>query len=70
MAGFSVRLAWPGTTVVAILGHTTGSHLGLPDAGERELTLIWLAFVRGGTVDRWQLIEGSSSNRRQSGLDG
>src|SRR4051812_40151547 len=25
---------------VAILGHTTGSHLGLPDDEERQLTLI------------------------------
>jgi hypothetical protein len=56
--------------VVAILGHTTGSHLGLPDAEEREFTLLWLAYVRKGTVERWQLIEDSPSNRQQFGLDG
>ena len=33
---------------VAVLGHTTGSHLGLPDEEEQELTLFWLAEVCGG----------------------
>lgn len=56
--------------VVAILGHTTGSHLGLPDSEEQELLLIWLAYVRDGMVERWCLIGDSASNRRQFGLDG
>src|SRR5947209_976703 len=30
---------------VAIRGHTTGSHLGLTDEEERQVTLIWLAQV-------------------------
>jgi len=56
--------------VVAILGHTTGSHLGLPDAEERKLLLIWLAFVREGKIERWCLIEDTTSNREQFGLNG
>jgi hypothetical protein len=55
--------------VVAILGHTTGSHLGLPDSEERELLLIWLAYIRDGAVERWRLIEDTPSNRKQFGLD-
>jgi hypothetical protein len=75
MAAFPRYLIYPRRinatgAVVAILGHTTGSHLGLPDAEERELPLIWLAYVRNGTVERWQLIEDSPSNRQQFGLDG
>jgi ketosteroid isomerase-like protein len=54
--------------VVAIVGHTTGSHLGLPDDDERALTLIWLARVRDGLVAEWTLIEDTPDNRRQHGL--
>ena len=52
----------------AILGHTTGSHLGLPDDEERILTLIWLATIREGLVVRWDLIEDTADNRRAWGL--
>lgn len=54
---------------VAILGHTTGSHLGLPDDEERTLTLIWIADVDNGTVTRWKLVEDSPTNRTAWGLD-
>jgi ketosteroid isomerase-like protein len=54
---------------VAILGHTTGSHLGLADDEERELTLIWIASVDRGTVTRWQLMEDDAANRRAWALD-
>jgi SnoaL-like domain len=40
---------------VAILGHTTGSHLGLPDDDERELLVLWRAEVVGGAVRSWTL---------------
>jgi hypothetical protein len=43
--------------VVAILGHTTGSHLGLPDDEESGLTLIWLAEITDGAVRSWSLID-------------
>ena len=55
--------------VVAILGHTTGSHLGLPEAEERKLLLIWLACVKEGAVERWCLIEDTAPNRKRFGLD-
>src|SRR5205809_6872227 len=49
---------------VAVLGHTTGSHLGLPDEEERELTLIWVADVRGDQVACWRLVEDTPEQRR------
>jgi hypothetical protein len=48
---------------VVVLGHTTGSHLGLPDEQERELTLLWRAVVTGGRLMLWQLIEDSPARR-------
>ena len=54
---------------VAILGHTTGSHLGLPDDEERTLTLIWIADINNGTVTRWKLVQDSPTNRTLRGLD-
>ena len=54
---------------VAILGHTTGSHLGLPDDEERELTLIWIAETDRDTVTCWKLVEDNAANRRAWSLD-
>jgi hypothetical protein len=51
------------------LGHTTGSHLGLPDEQERELTLLWVATVTGGRVSGWRLLEDTPDLRRDLGLD-
>jgi ketosteroid isomerase-like protein len=56
------RMAQTGDTV-AILGHTTGSHLGLADEEESQLTLIWLCRERGGRVASWELIEDNATNR-------
>jgi hypothetical protein len=50
---------------VAILGHTTGSHLGLTDAEEARLTLIWVATTVQGTVTSWSLVEDTPSNRHE-----
>lgn len=55
--------------VVAILGHTTGSHLGLPDVEEEKLLLIWLAYVRDAALARWCLLEDTAANRKRLGLD-
>lgn len=55
--------------VVAVLGHTTGSHLGLSDADESRETLIWVAETYGGAVAGWTLLEGSAINRTRYGLD-
>ena len=53
---------------VAVLGHTTGSHLALSDDEERRLTLIWLAVASGGALRSWALIEDNRTNRRRFGL--
>lgn len=55
--------------LVAILGHTTGSHLGLPDDEESQLTLIWLCRCAGASVTDWELIEDTAESRRAFGLD-
>ena len=56
--------------VVAVLGHTTGSHLALPDEQESQLTLIWLAEVVERALQCWRLIEDTPENRQQFGLEG
>jgi hypothetical protein len=61
------RFAENGGTV-AVLGHTTGSHLDLPDAEESRLTLIWVAEVVDGGVRSWRLIDDTPDNRRGLGL--
>ena len=42
---------------IVVLGHTTGSHLDLPDEEERRLSVIWRATVRDGLLTRWQILE-------------
>ena len=54
---------------VAVVGHTTGSHLGRPDEEEATLTLIWVADVEAGFIRSWQLMEDSPENRASLGLD-
>jgi hypothetical protein len=54
---------------VAILGHTTGSHLGLPDHEEAQETLIWLAAVENDRVAAWTLLADTPEHRRTFGLD-
>ena len=61
------RIAVSGNQV-AILGHTTGSHLALPDDAENKLTLIWLAEVVDNRVRRWTLVEDTPDTRRAHGL--
>jgi hypothetical protein len=53
---------------VAVLGHTTGSHLGLPDDDERALTLIWVATVTDGRLSRWCLLDDTPEHRADLGL--
>ena len=55
---------------VAVLGSTTGSHLGLPDDEERQLTVIWRATVQDGLLTLWQIIEDSPAQRALLGLTG
>jgi hypothetical protein len=53
---------------VLVLGSTTGSHLGLPDHEERQLTVIWRATVQDGLLTLWQIIEDSPAQRALLGL--
>ena len=50
-------------------GHTTGSHLDLPDEDEVQLSAIWLVTVVDGAVRRWRLVEDTAAHRRAYGLD-
>ena len=54
--------------IAAVLGHTTGSHLGLPDDEEAKLTLIWLCELRDGKLLRWSLVPDDARNRARWGL--
>ena len=53
---------------VLVLGSTTGSHLGLPDHEERQLTVIWRVIVQDGLLTLWQIIEDSPAQRALLGL--
>ena len=53
---------------VAVLGHTTGSHLGLADDEERKLSLIWFSEVTDGRLRSWQLLEDTPDRRRDLGF--
>jgi ketosteroid isomerase-like protein len=54
--------------VVAVLGYTTGSHLGFPDDEEREMRIIWRAEVHSGRLRSWQLVEDTPQARYACGL--
>jgi hypothetical protein len=53
---------------VAVLGTTTGSHLGLPDEEESRLAVIWLAEVESGTLSLWQVAEDTPGTRERAGI--
>ena len=53
---------------VAVTGHTTGSHLGLPDQQEARLTVIWLADVRAGRLASWHIVADTPAARAELGL--
>jgi ketosteroid isomerase-like protein len=53
---------------VAVVGHTTGSHLGLPDEQEARLTVIWLADVRDGRLASWNIVADTPAARSEYGL--
>lgn len=55
---------------VAVLGHTTGSHLELPDEEEAALRLIWVADVVDGLVRTWRLEPDTIERRAWYGLTG
>jgi hypothetical protein len=53
---------------IAVLGATTGSHLGLPDEDEMQLDVIWLAETSAGRLTRWQVAEDSPFLRDRTGI--
>jgi hypothetical protein len=53
---------------VAVLGHTTGSHLDLRDDEENRLLLIWRAVVRDGRLILWQILEDTPARRNEIAL--
>lgn len=53
---------------IAVLGTTTGSHLGLPDEEELALDVIWRAEVREGRLSRWRVCEATPSLRAETGI--
>ena len=55
-------------TDVAVLGTTTGSHLGLPDDEESRLTVIWTAKVSEGLLTEWRIRDDSAGARIALGL--
>lgn len=55
---------------VALIGQTTGSHLQLSDEQEfNDEGVIWLATVKDGLLDSWQLYADSVKNATALGLD-
>jgi hypothetical protein len=53
---------------VAVLGHTTGSHLDFSDEEKIRLFVIWRACVDGGKLACWQLLEDTAGRREQFAL--
>jgi hypothetical protein len=54
--------------LVAVVGTTTGSHLGLPDEEEIKLEVIWLAEVLEGRLSRWRVAEDTPELHAQLGI--
>jgi ketosteroid isomerase-like protein len=50
---------------VAVVGATTGSHLGLTDEEELELSVIWLADADNGALSSWRVAEDTPDARRR-----
>lgn len=48
---------------VVVLGSTTGSHMGLPDAAERQGRQLWVADVAGGRLASWTMLEDTPASR-------
>jgi hypothetical protein len=54
--------------LVAVLGSTTGSHLGLPDDEEKRLPVIWTAEVENGLLKTWSILDDDLRTRKALGL--
>jgi hypothetical protein len=63
----SPRLITADGAAVAVLGMTSGSHLGLPDEEEMRLGVIWRAHVVGGRLSLWRVAD-DTPERAQLGI--
>jgi predicted SnoaL-like aldol condensation-catalyzing enzyme len=55
---------------VIVVGHTTGSHLGLPDEDEfHNEAVIWAATVEDGLLSAWKLYNDTVETRLKLGLE-
>jgi len=52
-----------------VLGHTTGSHLGLPNEAEAAEAMIWLATIQDGRVAEWRLLPDDPVTRSRHRLE-
>lgn len=54
----------------ALVGHTTGSHLGLSDVDEFQTEgIIWVSQVKGGKLTSWKLYHDTHENYERLGLN-
>ena len=68
MAAFPAYVIHPSRFVeagdrIGVLGTTTGSHRGLPDAEERQEALLWIARVEAGQLASWALLPDTPAHR-------
>lgn len=54
--------------MVAVLGTTTGSHLGLADEDEMKLNVIWLVEVSDEKVALWRIAQDTVERRAEFGI--
>lgn len=65
-----IRRIFQNDNTIYLVGHTTGSHLNLPDAEEfHSEAVIWISQVNDGKVTRWQLKNDSPEQVKRLNLD-
>lgn len=65
-----IRRAFLTGDSVAIIGHTTGSHLNLPDAEEfHNEGVIWVSQVEDAKLTLWQILHDTVKNYQRLNLD-
>ncbi len=65
-----IRRIFQNGDIIYLVGHTTGSHLNLPDAEEfHSEGVIWISQVKDGKVARWQLQNDSPEAIKRLDLD-
>jgi hypothetical protein len=65
-----IRMLYKLRETVILIGHTTGSHLNLPDIVEfHSEGVIWIAEVSKGQVTSWQILQDTQENFNRLGLD-